>query len=91
VSRSIALDLAPYNIRVNCIAPGGIQTGMTSYDMERVMRMTQPLHRQGRGEDVANAVVYLASERSAQARRAMPFSPRKNLRSTRGPKRRPSR
>jgi NAD(P)-dependent dehydrogenase (short-subunit alcohol dehydrogenase family) len=39
---------------------------MTSYDMDAVIRFTQPLPRQGRGEDVAHAVVYLASERSAQ-------------------------
>jgi NAD(P)-dependent dehydrogenase (short-subunit alcohol dehydrogenase family) len=66
LSRSIAVDLAPYNIRVNCIAPGQIQTGMTTYDMESVIKFTQPLPRHGHADDVANAVVYLASERSAQ-------------------------
>ncbi len=66
LSRSIAIDLAPYGIRVNCIAPGHIETGMITYDMGPVMRYTQPLERQGRSEDVANAVVYLASEQSAQ-------------------------
>jgi NAD(P)-dependent dehydrogenase (short-subunit alcohol dehydrogenase family) len=65
-SRSIAIDLAQYGIRVNCIAPAHIATEITNYDMEPVMRMTQPLQRQGRPEDVANAVLYLASERSAQ-------------------------
>jgi len=66
VSRSMAVDLAQYGIRVNCIAPGNIQTGMTTYDMDAVTRFTQPLPRQGRTEDVADAVVYLASDRSAQ-------------------------
>jgi len=66
LTRSIAVDLAPYRIRVNCIAPGNIQTGMTSYDMDSVTKFTQPLPRQGRVEDVAEAVLYLASERSAQ-------------------------
>jgi NAD(P)-dependent dehydrogenase (short-subunit alcohol dehydrogenase family) len=66
VSRSIALDLAQYEIRVNCIVPGQIRTGMTSYDMDSVMKFTQPLPRKGQAEDVANAAVFLASERSAQ-------------------------
>jgi NAD(P)-dependent dehydrogenase (short-subunit alcohol dehydrogenase family) len=66
VSRSIALDVAPYGIRVNCIVPGQIRTGMTSYDMDAVMQFTQPLPRKGQVEDVANAAVFLASERSAQ-------------------------
>ena len=66
VTRSIAIDRAQYQIRVNCIAPGHIRTGMTSYDMDSVTRFTQPLPRRGGVEDVANAVVYLASERSAQ-------------------------
>jgi NAD(P)-dependent dehydrogenase (short-subunit alcohol dehydrogenase family) len=65
-SKSIAIDLAQYGIRVNCVAPGHISTGMTSYDMASVMRATQPLRRQGLPGDVANAVLYLASERSAQ-------------------------
>jgi NAD(P)-dependent dehydrogenase (short-subunit alcohol dehydrogenase family) len=66
LTRSIAIDLAPYRIRVNCLAPGQIETGMTSYDMDAVTRFTQPLPRQGRVEDVADAVVYLAGEQSAQ-------------------------
>jgi NAD(P)-dependent dehydrogenase (short-subunit alcohol dehydrogenase family) len=66
LSRSIAVDLAPYGIRVNCIAPGNIQTQMTSYDMDAVTRFTQPLPRRGTSRDVADAVVYLASDRSAQ-------------------------
>ncbi|HWC38603.1 MAG TPA: SDR family oxidoreductase [Acidimicrobiales bacterium] len=65
-SRSIAIDLAEDGIRVNCVAPGHISTGMTSYDMAAVMRLTQPLQRQGLPRDVAEAVLYLASERSAQ-------------------------
>jgi len=66
LSRSMAVDLAPYGIRVNCIAPGNIQTAMTNYDMDAVTRFTQPLPRRGQGRDVADAVVYLASDRSAQ-------------------------
>jgi NAD(P)-dependent dehydrogenase (short-subunit alcohol dehydrogenase family) len=65
-SRSIATDLAEYGIRVNCIAPGHIATGITSYDLGPVIRVHQPLQRQGTSHDVAQAVLFLASERSAQ-------------------------
>ncbi len=66
LSKSIAIDLAPYDIRVNCVAPGHIQTDMVHYDMNPVMRYTQPLKRHGSVGDVANAVLYLASDQSAQ-------------------------
>jgi NAD(P)-dependent dehydrogenase (short-subunit alcohol dehydrogenase family) len=66
VSRSIALDLAQYSIRVNCLVPGQIQTAMTTYDMDAVMKFTQPLPRKGQPEDVAEAALFLASDRSAQ-------------------------
>ena len=65
-SRSIAIELAPYGIRVNCIAPGHIATEMTPYDMGAVIRLTQPLQRQGTPLDVANAAMFLASDQSAQ-------------------------
>jgi NAD(P)-dependent dehydrogenase (short-subunit alcohol dehydrogenase family) len=65
-SRSIALDVAQYGIRVNCLVPGQIQTAMTTYDMDSVMKLTQPLPRKGRPEDVAEAAVFLASDRAAQ-------------------------
>jgi NAD(P)-dependent dehydrogenase (short-subunit alcohol dehydrogenase family) len=65
-SRSAASDLAEYGIRVNCIAPGHIATGITNYDLGPVIQLTQPLQRQGAPIDVANAVLFLAGERSAQ-------------------------
>jgi NAD(P)-dependent dehydrogenase (short-subunit alcohol dehydrogenase family) len=64
-SRCIALELAQYNIRVNCLVPGQIQTGMTTYDMDNVMKFTQPLPRKGQREDVAEAAIFLASDRAA--------------------------
>lgn len=66
ITRSIALDVAQYNIRVNCLVPGQIQTAMTSYDMDSVMKFTQPLPRRGQPGDVADAAVFLASDRAAQ-------------------------
>jgi NAD(P)-dependent dehydrogenase (short-subunit alcohol dehydrogenase family) len=65
-SKSAAIDLAQYGIRVNCVAPAHIVTAITHYDMGPVVRLTQPLQRQGQPEDVANAVLYLAGDRSAQ-------------------------
>lgn len=65
-TKCLAVDLAPYNIRVNCLTPAHIQTGITTYDMAPVVRYMQPLERQARPEDVANAVVFLSSERAAQ-------------------------
>jgi NAD(P)-dependent dehydrogenase (short-subunit alcohol dehydrogenase family) len=71
ISKSIACDLGPFNIRVNCIAPGHIPTEITNYDMEPVIRFTQPFPRLGSVVDVANAVVYFASDLSAQVTGAM--------------------
>jgi NAD(P)-dependent dehydrogenase (short-subunit alcohol dehydrogenase family) len=65
-SRSIAIELGAHGVRVNCIAPGLITTGITSYDPEPVIRRLQPLKRRGTPRDVASAALYLASDRSAQ-------------------------
>ncbi len=66
-TRSIAIDLAEHGIRVNCIAPAHIATSInTSYDIGEIVRLMQPLQRQGLPSDVANAVLFLASDRAAQ-------------------------
>ena len=65
-SKSAAIDLAPLDIRVNCIAPGHIPTGITNYDLGSVIRTMQPLQRHGQPADVAEAVLFLVSDRSAQ-------------------------
>jgi 3-oxoacyl-[acyl-carrier protein] reductase len=66
-TRSLALSLAPV-VRVNALAPGWIKTswGESASDawQERVLRET-PLRRWGTAEDVAQAAVFLVSERSA--------------------------
>lgn len=64
-TRSIALDVAQYGIRVCCLVPGQIRTAMTTYDMDRVRSLTQPLPREGQADDVADAAVFLASDRAA--------------------------
>ena len=65
-TKCMAVDLAPYGIRVNCITPAHIRTGITTYEMGPVLRYMQPLEREAQPEDVANAVVFLASDRAAQ-------------------------
>jgi NAD(P)-dependent dehydrogenase (short-subunit alcohol dehydrogenase family) len=65
-TKCMAIDLAPYAIRVNCITPAHIRTGITNYDMGPVLKYMQPLEREATPDDVANAVVFLASPRAAQ-------------------------
>jgi NAD(P)-dependent dehydrogenase (short-subunit alcohol dehydrogenase family) len=65
-TKCMAIELAPYGIRVNCLTPAHIRTGITTYEMGPVLRYMQPLERQAQPEDVANAVAFLASERAAQ-------------------------
>ncbi len=65
-TKCMAIDLAPYNIRVNCLTPAHIRTGITTYDMGPVLRYMQPLERHAQPQDVANAVVFLSSDRAAQ-------------------------
>jgi NAD(P)-dependent dehydrogenase (short-subunit alcohol dehydrogenase family) len=65
-TKCMAIDLAPYRIRVNCLTPAHIRTGITTYDMGPVLKYMQPLAREAQPEDVANAVVFLSSDRAAQ-------------------------
>ena len=68
LTRSLALELAPSGIRVNCVAPGCVETDMVRVlgeDTRRVLAEETPLGRLGRPEDVAEAVAFLASEKAA--------------------------
>jgi NAD(P)-dependent dehydrogenase (short-subunit alcohol dehydrogenase family) len=67
MTRSLAREWAKEGIRVNCIAPGSTKTpGSVSYysdpAVERAVEETIPLGRRGRTEDIANAVLFLASD-----------------------------
>jgi NAD(P)-dependent dehydrogenase (short-subunit alcohol dehydrogenase family) len=67
LTKCVAVDVAEHGIRVNCVAPAHIPTEInTSYDQTKIVRLMQPLQRMGSPKDVANAVVYLASDLSAQ-------------------------
>ena len=67
LTRNMAIDLAPRNIRVNCVCPGFVRTPLVQAifdDPERHARLLNlhPLGRLGEPEDVAAAVLFLASE-----------------------------
>ncbi|WP_295765324.1 elongation factor P 5-aminopentanone reductase [uncultured Oscillibacter sp.] len=67
LTRSLALELAPSKIRVNCVAPGCIETDMVralGRETQAMLVEETPLGRLGRPEDVAEAVAFLASERA---------------------------
>lgn len=81
LSKCIAIDLAEYGIRVNCLAPGHIRTPLTAFTLpgmneEQMVKIrdalapvwdsNQPLKRHGRPQDVAQTVLFLCSDRAAQ-------------------------
>ena len=61
-TRAAALDLAPYGIRVNAIAPGSILTTLLSEQEQRERGKTVPLGRLGTPEEIAAGVAFLASD-----------------------------
>ena len=61
-TRAAALDLAPYGIRVNAIAPGSIRTGPMTDEDARERGQTIPLGRIGQAEDIADVAAFLATE-----------------------------
>jgi NAD(P)-dependent dehydrogenase (short-subunit alcohol dehydrogenase family) len=78
-SKSAAIELAHYEVRVNCIAPGNIptpllQTAASDENRERLerfearirqqMRDDRPLKREGTVDDIAEAALYFATDRS---------------------------
>ena len=80
-SKSAAIDLAHYGIRVNCLVPGHIRTDLSSFKAEdggdgvaarvdaavsEVYLSNQPLKRRGVPHDVAEAALFLASDRAQQ-------------------------
>ena len=70
MSQAMALELVPFNIRVNCIAPGAIDTpGASTVNMDakqmEAMLAPIPMKRKGQSEEIANAVLFLASSESS--------------------------
>ncbi|MEV6399340.1 SDR family NAD(P)-dependent oxidoreductase [Streptomyces sp. NPDC051907] len=72
LTKTLATELGPHSIRVNAVAPGWVRTAMTDrhdaelqHQTEAGMVRMSPLRRVGEPEDVAHAVLYLASEASS--------------------------
>lgn len=63
LTKSSALELAPYNIRVNSVHPGLVRTPMTAHFPDDVV--TIPLGRPAEPVEVSNLVLYLASDESS--------------------------
>lgn len=63
-SRSAAREMGKYGITVNIVAPGPIQTGYITPDLADEITATTPLRRVGRPDDVADVIVFLASEQA---------------------------
>ncbi len=63
-SRAAAIELGPYGITVNVVALGPVQTGYITPEMEEKLRSEIPLRRVGQPEDVADVIVFLASEQA---------------------------
>jgi Dehydrogenases with different specificities (related to short-chain alcohol dehydrogenases) len=68
MSKSLAREYAKKNIRVNCISPGFIDTDMTSVlkeDQKAILLNNIPMGKMGVGNDIANGVIFLASDMSS--------------------------
>ena len=68
-AKCLALELAPRQIRVNCICPGMVWTDLITNDVDKETleqsQLQYPLKRFGQVEDVANLAIYLLSNASA--------------------------
>jgi NAD(P)-dependent dehydrogenase (short-subunit alcohol dehydrogenase family) len=58
-TRALALELAPYKVKVSAVAPGIIDTPLYTKDMHPFLNALQPVGHMGTTRDIANAVLYL--------------------------------
>jgi 3-oxoacyl-[acyl-carrier protein] reductase len=75
MTKTLAIELGPYNVNVNCVAPGFIATAMTEQTAERMgvpfdqfvqaVAEQTPLRRVGEPEDVAGTIAFLCSDDAA--------------------------
>lgn len=72
LTRSAALECAQDGIRVNCVCPGGIDTRVTQVlagaradEVRRAMAAVHPLGRMGEADEIAHAILFLASDEAS--------------------------
>jgi 3-oxoacyl-[acyl-carrier protein] reductase len=70
MTRALALELAQYNVTVNAVAPGWIDTPSVS-ESERAAGAASPMRRSGTPQEVAAAVAFLASSAASYITGAM--------------------
>lgn len=69
-TRALALELAPYSIRVNSVSPGFVETPMTEGKLEnekfiKAIEKNTALRRVGKAEEIANVIAFVASEEAS--------------------------
>ena len=64
LTRSIAMEVGKYGITVNCVAPGPTQTGWIDEELEKVVIPLIPMRKLIAPEDIAEAILFLASEQA---------------------------
>lgn len=79
LTKSTAIDYAPFNIKVNCICPGTVDTpllnkavskfqsltGLSSLEIQELLENAQPINRIAKPEEIANVACYLLSDENS--------------------------
>jgi 3-oxoacyl-[acyl-carrier protein] reductase len=63
-TRAVAAEIGPLGITVNTVAPGATQSGYIDRELEEELLPTVPMGRLGKPEDIANAILFLASDKA---------------------------
>jgi 3-oxoacyl-[acyl-carrier protein] reductase len=58
------MEFGKFGVTVNIVSPGGTQTGYMNPELEQVVAQSNPLGRVGQPEDLADAIVFLASDQA---------------------------